>query len=166
MAADGRGADEPEIRRVRGRVPVARAWNNFALHPSSVRKAIRVIVAAYVSAMLIGGTLIWLLDPKDYPDPWRAFWYVLQTITTVGYGDATPTDPVGRAVGAGIMLIAIASLSILTAFITSAFVEARQAERRATRDAEEVAHRERLEGRLTELIERLDRIEQQQGRPT
>ena len=166
MAADGRGADEPEIRQVRGRVPVARAWNNFALHPSSVRKAIRVIVAAYVSAMLIGGTLIWLLDPKDYPDPWRAFWYVLQTITTVGYGDATPTDPVGRAVGAGIMLIAIASLSILTAFITSAFVEARQAERRATRDAEEAAHRERLEGRLTELIERLDRIEQQQGRPT
>jgi hypothetical protein len=166
MAADERDTDGAELRPVPRRVPVARAWNSFALHPSSVRKAIRVIVAAYLSAMLIGGTLMWLLDPKDYPDPWRAFWYVLQTITTVGYGDATPTDPVGRVVGAGIMLVTIASLSILTAFITSAFVEARQAERRATRDAEEAAHRERLEGRLTELIERLDRIERQQGQPT
>ena len=164
MAADERDTDDLEIRQVRGRVPVARAWNSFALHPSSVRKAIRVIIAAYISAMLIGGTLIWLLDPKDYPDPWRAFWYVLQTITTVGYGDATPTDPVGRVVGAAIMLIAIASLSILTAFITSAFVEARQADRRAVSDADEAAHRERLEARLAELVERLERIEQQGGR--
>jgi len=150
-----------DLRQVRGRVPVARAWNSFAVHPSSVRKAIRVIIAAYISAMLIGGTVIWLLDPTDYPDPWRAFWYVLQTITTVGYGDATPTEPVGRLVGAGIMLITIASLSILTAFITSAFVEARQAERRAVSDADEAAHRERLEAHLSELVERLERIEQQ-----
>jgi voltage-gated potassium channel len=166
MAADKRDADATELRQVRGRVPVARAWNSFTLHPSSVRKAIRVIIAAYISAMLIGGTLIWLLDPKDYPDPWRAFWYVLQTITTVGYGDATPTDPVGRLVGAAIMLIAIASLSILTAFITSSFVEARQTERRAISDAEEAAHRERLESRLAELIERLERIERQGGQPS
>jgi len=88
------------------------------------------------------------------------------TITTVGYGDATPTDPVGRVVGAAIMLIAIASLSILTAFITSAFVEARQAERRAIGDAEDAAHRKRLEGQLSELVERLDRIERQRGQPT
>ena len=90
-----------------------------------------MIIAAYVTAMVLGGIVIWLVDPRDYPDPWLAFWYVLQTITTVGYGDATPTDPVGRAVGAVIMLVSIATLSILTAFITSAFVEARQAERRA-----------------------------------
>ena len=164
MASDQRETPiprPPEIHQVRGRVPVARAWNSFALHPSSVRKAIRVIIAAYLSAMLIGGTVIWLLDPSDYPDPFLAFWYVLQTITTVGYGDAVPTDPIGRLVGAAIMLIAVASLSILTAFITSAFVEARQADRRAQLDAEEQAHRAHLEARLTELVERLERIERQ-----
>jgi voltage-gated potassium channel len=164
MAADERNKPvprPPEIHKVPGRVPVARAWNSFALHPSSVRKAIRVIIAAYISAMVIGGLVIWLVDPTDYPDPWLAFWYVLQTITTVGYGDATPTDPVGRLVGAGIMLIAIASLSILTAFITSAFVEARQAERRARSDVDEAAQREHLEAVLNDLAERLDRIERQ-----
>jgi voltage-gated potassium channel len=164
MASDERQKQIPAtapLRQVRGRVPVARAWNSFVVHPSSVRKAIRVIIAAYISAMLIGGLTIWLLDPTDYPDPWKAFWYVLQTITTVGYGDATPTDPVGRLVGAGIMLIAIASLSILTAFITSAFVEARQADRRAENEAREVAHRQQLEAQLADLVERLERIERQ-----
>jgi voltage-gated potassium channel len=164
MAAEERNnpfPPPPEIPKVRGRVPVARAWNNFIVNPASVRKAIRVIIAAYVSAMVIGGLVIWLVDPRDYPDPWLAFWYVLQTITTVGYGDATPTDPVGRLVGAGIMLIAIASLSILTAFITSAFVEARQAERRAVSDVDEAAQREHLEAMLNDLAERLDRIERQ-----
>jgi voltage-gated potassium channel len=111
--------------------------------------------------MVLGGTIIWLVDPRDYPDPWLAFWYVLQTITTVGYGDATPTDPLGRVVGAVIMLVAIATLSILTAFITSAFVEARQAERRAVSDVDDAAQREHLEAMLNDLAERLDRIERQ-----
>jgi voltage-gated potassium channel len=149
------------VKRAPGRVPVGRAWNNFIVHPASVRKAIRVIIAAYITAMVIGGLVIWLVDPHDYPDPWLAFWYVLQTITTVGYGDATPTDPVGKSVGAVIMLVSIASLSILTAFITSAFVEARQTERRARSDADEAANRERLEARLNDLVDRLERIEQQ-----
>ncbi len=166
--------DEPEqgasppamVKRAPGRVPVGRAWNNFIVHPASVRKAIRVIIAAYVTAMLLGGIVIWLVDPRDYPDPWLAFWYVLQTITTVGYGDATPTDGIGRVVGAVIMLVSIASLSILTAFITSAFVEARQAERRVRSDADDAANRDRLEARLDDLVERLERIEQQGRRPT
>jgi hypothetical protein len=166
MAADDGDKAVPRaanLPQARGRVPVARAWNSFALHPSSVRKAIRVIVAAYISAMLIGGIVIWLLDPIDYPDPWRAFWYVLQTITTVGYGDAVPAEPIGKLIGALIMLIAIASLSILTAFITSAFVEARQAQRRREADAEDRAHRMRLEAQLGDLVDRLERIEQQRS---
>ena len=169
MPADDRGetvSTPANVRRVPGRVPVGRAWNNFIVHPASVRKAVRVIIAAYVTGMLIGGIVIWVVDPTDYPDPWLAFWYVLQTITTVGYGDATPTDPVGRAVGAVIMLVSIATLSILTAFITSAFVEARQAERRASSDADEAANRARLEARLNDLVDRLERIEQQGRRPS
>ncbi len=57
------------------------------------------------------------------------------------------------------MLLGIAFLSILTATITSSFIEARQAERRAQQDAEEAANWAALQGRLDELIERLDRIE-------
>jgi len=169
MSVDDRdkaASPPPMVRRAPGRVPVGRAWNNFIVHPASVRRAIRVIIAAYVTAMLLGGVVIWLVDPTDYPDIGLAFWYVLQTITTVGYGDATPTDPIGRVVGAVIMLLSIATLSILTAFITSAFVEARQSERRAQSDADEAAQRAHLEARLSDLVDRLERIEQQGRRPS
>ena len=36
---------------------------------------------------------------------------ILQTVTTIGYGDVTPTVPIGRLVGRIVMLLAIASLA-------------------------------------------------------
>jgi voltage-gated potassium channel len=149
--------------RISRRVPGARAWFRFLKDPSSVRRALRVIIAANLTVVVAGGLLIWLLDPKDYPNVGLAFWYILQTVTTVGYGDATPTEPLGRLVGAIVMLTAIGFLSILTASITSAFVDARQAARRAPVDLVEAEHRERLEARLDELFVRLAAIERQGG---
>jgi voltage-gated potassium channel len=153
---------QPEpIGHVPGRIPVGRAWNRFVSDPTSVRNAVRVIIGAYLVSVIAGGLLIWFLDPKDYPDPWLAFWYVLQTVTTVGYGDATPTEPLGRLVGAIVMLLAIGFLSILTAFITSAFVEARQAARKAPIELAEAAYRTRMEAKVDEVIARLEALERQ-----
>jgi voltage-gated potassium channel len=116
------GPPGPTISR---RIPAGRAWYRFLRDPSSVRRALRVIIAANLTVVVIAGLLLWLLDPKDYPNVGLAFWYILQTVTTVGYGDATPTEPLGRLVGAIVMLTAIGFLSIITASITSAFVDAR-----------------------------------------
>ena len=148
-----------------GRVPLRRAWNRFTTDPASTRNAVVVIIVANLTAVFIGGVAVWLLDRREFEELTEALWYTLQTITTVGYGDVTPTDPVGRAVGAVVMLLGIASLSILTATITSSFIDARQAERQADEAAEELATRRSLEARLEEVIERLDRIERH-TRPT
>jgi voltage-gated potassium channel len=145
------------------RLPVGRAWNRFIANPSSARNAVLVIIAANLTTVLVGGVLIWLLDPREYLRLSDAFWYILQTVTTVGYGDVTPQDPAGRLVGALVMLLGIALLSILTASITSAFVEARQYDRRQREAALDAAHRARLEARLDELVTRLERIERQGG---
>ena len=77
----------------------------------------------------------------------------------VAASSAAPADPIGRIVGAAIMMLGIAFLSILTATITSSFIEARQAARQAIDDEGERADQRRLEARLDELIERLDRLE-------
>lgn len=147
------------VTRVKRRTAVGRAWVRFVTDPSSTRNAIVLIVAANLTTVLIGGVLVWLIDRDEFQELTTAFWYTLQTITTVGYGDVTPRDMSGRAVGAAVMLLGIASLSILTATITSSFIEARQADRQAQDDADEAVHRVRLEARLDELLERLDRIE-------
>jgi voltage-gated potassium channel len=147
------------LEGARKRGPVSRAIDRFLADPSSGRNAIVLIVIANLATVIVGGLVIWLVDRRDFEHLTEAFWYILQTITTVGYGDVTPIEPVGRLVGAAVMLLGIAFISILTATITSSLIEARQAERRAERDIEQDEHRARVEARLDTIIERLDRIE-------
>ncbi len=52
-----------------------------------------------------------------------ALWWVLTTITTVGYGDRYPVTTEGRLVAAGLMLSGIAVLGTVTAGIASWFLE-------------------------------------------
>ena len=142
------------------RTPLGRAKNRFVTDPASTRNAIVLIVAVDLGIVLLGGTIIWLFDRQEYAQLGEAFWYTLQTITTVGYGDVTPTEPVGRFVGAAVMLLGIAFLSILTATITSSFIDARQAARRAEEAGDDRADRVRLDARLDALNDRFDRLEE------
>jgi voltage-gated potassium channel len=147
----------------RRRLPARRARDRFISDPGSGRNAILVIIVAQLLAVLIGGAIVWMVDRQEFENLTEAFWYVLQTITTVGYGDVTPVEPIGRLVGAVIMLLGIAFVSILTASITSSFIDARQAARRASQQADLSAHQARLEAQLDAVIDRLDRIERATG---
>lgn len=51
-----------------------------------------------------------------------AVWWVLVTISTVGYGDKVPVTPVGKTMAVIIMFFGVALLSIVTATISSIFV--------------------------------------------
>ena len=144
------------------RMPLRRAWTRFLNDPASGRNAIIVIVGANLVAVVIGAIAIWLVDRKEYERLADAVWYTLQTVTTVGYGDVTPADPAGRLIGAAIMLLAIASLSVLTALITSAFIEARQATRSARRNEADNARWSGIEARLDAVIARLDQLDPQE----
>ena len=141
------------------RGPIGRAVKRFVEDPSSSRYAIVLIVLAQLLIVFVAGVAIWLLDRREFEQLTDAFWYILQTVTTVGYGDVTPADTIGRLIGSAVMLLGIASLSILTALITSSFIEARQAARVARRETTDVARWEHLEARLQELVDTLDRIE-------
>jgi voltage-gated potassium channel len=154
-APDGTKAGQPSRR-----TPLRRAQNSFVTDPSSTRNAIFLIVAVDLAIVLIGGTIIWLLDRQEYEHLTEALWYTLQTITTVGYGDVTPAEPIGRLVGAGIMMLGIAFLSILTATITSSFIDARQAVRRDQEAFDDDADQARLDARLDAVNDRFDRLEE------
>jgi voltage-gated potassium channel len=138
---------------------VRRRLDAFLRAPLSVRGAMGVIVAATLVSVLVGGVLIRVADPEEFPDLGTGWWWALQTVTTVGYGDVTPENPAGRLVGALFLLEAIAFVTIVTAVITSSFVERARQQRIGEEETAEAMSFEQLTAQLSEITSRLERIE-------
>jgi voltage-gated potassium channel len=152
------GSDETLVSVPRPNL-LERRMTTFMRKPPSVRTAAGVIVTATTLVVIGGGILIRVLDSGEYPSIWVGMWWALQTVTTVGYGDVTPREPIGRAVGAFVMLEGIAFLAIITAVITSTFVARAERERERAEASDEAALGARLEARLDELDGRFDTLE-------
>jgi voltage-gated potassium channel len=135
---------------------IEREMSRLMSRPLSVRAAASVIVTATAATVVIGGVLIRVFDKKDFPNIWLAMWWALQTTTTVGYGDVVPRTAVGRIVGAFVMLEAIAFLAVITAIITSTFIERARRERGT---AEWQSAEQQIEARFDAVDARLDRLE-------
>ena len=131
----------------------------FLREPASVRNAANVIVVATAVVVVGGGVAMRVLDHSEYPNIWRGMWWALQTVTTVGYGDVTPTHPSGRIVAAFVMLQGIAFVSILVAAITSTFVARAERERKQAEAGEDESVEERIDARFDDLAASLERVE-------
>ena len=146
---------------------VERRMSKFLREPPSMRIAASVIVTATTLVVVGGGILMRVLDHREYPTIWVGMWWALQTVTTVGYGDVTPKDKIGRLIASAVMLEGIAFLAIITAAITSTFVARAARERDLAEGIDEAAFETRIEGRLDELNGRFDQLEsmlREQGR--
>jgi voltage-gated potassium channel len=148
----------PQAHKARPHI-LERRVTKLLQKPPSIRAAAAVIVTATTMVVIGGGILIRVLDHSEYPNIWVGMWWSLQTVTTVGYGDVTPKHPIGRLVGAVVMLEGIAFLAIITAVITSTFVARAEKERQIAEEAEDAALRAQLEKRLDELDGRFDTLE-------
>jgi len=134
--------------------------SRFLREPVSIRNATSVIVTTTLMIVVIGGVAIRVLDHDEYSSVWQGMWWALQTVTTVGYGDVTPTNVGGKLVGVAVMLQGVAFVVIVTAAVTSTFVARAQAQRNAEHATEEHLAEQRLETLLGEVSGRLQRLEQ------
>ena len=123
--------------------------------PPSIRAATGVIVSATLVVVAVSGVVIWALDHDEYPNIWVGMWWALQTVTTVGYGDVSPTKPSGRIIAAFVMLYGVAFVTIFVAAITSIFVTRASQERGIAEDEAE----QRIEAKLGVIDDRLGRLE-------
>ena len=121
-----------------------RKFSRVLREPPSLRVATGVIVSATAVVVVGSGILMWALDHREYPNIWVGMWWALQTVTTVGYGDVSPTEPSGRIFAAFVMLYGVAFVTIFVAAITSIFV-ARAAEERGIAEGQA---EQRIEARL------------------
>jgi voltage-gated potassium channel len=138
---------------------IERAMSRFLREPASIRGAASTIVTATAVIVVVSGVLMRLLDSSEYPSVFRGMWWALQTVTTVGYGDVTPRHLSGRIVATFVMFEGIALLAIVTAAITSSFVQRAQRARVASAAVEDQAEHEHIDARFDELAGRLETVE-------
>jgi len=135
-----------------------RRTSKFLQKPPSVRIAANVIVTATLIIVVVGGTMMRVLDHKEYGSIWLGMWWVLQTVTTVGYGDLTPTSAIGRILTSVVMLWGVAFLAITTAAITSVFVARAQLERTAAEKATAAGAERTVDARLDKIDAQLRQL--------
>jgi|TARA_B110000263_G_scaffold8881_1_gene7629 voltage-gated potassium channel len=78
--------------------------------------------AGILLTMVLGGMILQWLEPGEISKDDNPYWWAIVTMTTVGYGDFSPTTPSGRIFAVIIMFIGISLVSLLTASISSIFV--------------------------------------------
>jgi len=111
-------------------------FKRFAIkiHKDNLHKVgIMIFVLVFLASIMF-----WLFEERtDFSD---ALWWSLVTVTTVGYGDISPTTLGGRIVGVILMITGIGLLGILTATIASLFIEDQLLENKGMKPAAVSGH--------------------------
>jgi voltage-gated potassium channel len=100
-----------------------RLLNVVQRKPLTAGRAARIIASVTLSITIVSGVLMHFTDEKTFPTIGAGLWWAIQTVTTVGYGDLVPTSTAGRIVAALVMVAGIGFLTVVTAAITSSFID-------------------------------------------
>jgi voltage-gated potassium channel len=117
------------------------------------RGAAGVIAAATTVITVAAGLLMTVVDHENFPSLGSGLWWAAQTVTTVGYGDDVPTNFAGQFTAVIVMLFGIGFVTIVTAAITSSFIERSRIEQTNSNDGSPTAEQ------LRQIEQRLERIE-------
>jgi len=75
-------------------------------------------------AVLLGGVSFYLTEQPNNGDLTftEALWWSIVTVTTVGYGDLTPTTMVGKIVGGGLMVVGMTTLALFAGIVGTTLI--------------------------------------------
>lgn len=71
--------------------------------------------------ILTSSFVIWFLEPETFDSPFIGLWWVMTTVTTVGYGDFVPTTISGRLFGLFLYLVGIGLIGVVIGRIVDSF---------------------------------------------
>jgi len=94
---------------------------------SNERKALLGAGLLLATALLFTSTLMYYVEGEAQPDKFgsvpEAAWWSIATLTTVGYGDATPVTALGKVIGGLTMIIGLCILALPVAIISTGFAQ-------------------------------------------
>jgi voltage-gated potassium channel len=152
-----------KILRVFRLVAVVRLLRRYGRHDIGRRLAADPASSALLALLLVGilvlqfGSLaVWRIerdvDGANILTAGDALWYVVETMSTVGYGDQYPVSPAGRVLGAAIIVVGVGIFGTLTGYLANLFLSR---PRRSDDDEPEVAGLDEARRQLAQLEELL-----------
>lgn len=124
------------------------AQKRFRLNPVLFSGTVTII------AIFVGANALHIFEPVLAPSLSTALWWAVTTVSTVGYGDISPSTPEGRLVGGCLMIVGVAAMAGFSGALASYLVR--------HPEGDEPQQTEKLDKVLTELQEirsQLERIE-------
>jgi len=109
-----------------------------------LRKNILFTILLFIFCIsLVGAFIFYFLESAQNPglkNFGQAIWWVLVSITTVGYGDIVPSTGAGQVLGIVLIFTGVALVSMFTATISSIFVAQKLKEDRGLKHITEKGH--------------------------
>ena len=101
-----------------------RRVNNFFVLLQTVfnSRRLRTIFGALIFFVCVFGYVFYITEPgvDTFGD---GIWWALVTVTTVGYGDITPSTTLGRFVASALMFLGLGLIATVTAIVSAKFTQ-------------------------------------------
>lgn len=121
-----------------GNTAVARAGREIARAVSERRMELAISVCVAGLALIAASVAMYMVEGDVQPEVFgsipRAMWWSVVTLTTVGYGDATPVTALGRIIAGVTALGSVALVALPAGIMAAAFSDALQKARRRPGD--------------------------------
>ena len=104
------------------------------------------VLYANIVLILASSVIMMFAEKQSFPN---ALWWSIVTCTTVGYGDISPSTPIGRVIAVILMIFGIGLIGMLTGAITTYFTANRSKD--AQKECDEI----------NEMIEQMDESQKQ-----
>ena len=103
-----------------------------------------IVMSVLIMIMLSTGVAVYFVESRIPQSPIEslsdAFWWLLVTISTVGYGDIVPKSSFGKFLGSVTIVVGVAFFTVVTGSIASLLVEMRLKEQRGLGKVRERNH--------------------------
>jgi len=142
LAAAGIGLDLRFLRALRlirflrllKLVRYSESMRAFVSAFAAKRDQLILALSANALLLIVASSLIYFVEHDAQPETFSSIpatmWWAVITLTTVGYGDVTPTTPLGRFFGGIVAVLGIGLFALPASIMASGFLEASTSETR------------------------------------
>ncbi len=95
---------------------IFRKWYVKAVHMKNY-----ILILFSVLFVLFSGFFIYYLEPERFEHPFNGIWYVMTTVTTVGYGDLFPETIPGKIFGMFLFVFGVGLIGVVIGKLVDGF---------------------------------------------